>query len=411
MSNFSAVYSQAKTVLNRFIARTENKSKGRYTYGAKDNLPQEIIELISSNPVAFRAILKRAEYIVANGFSDPTLNDLEVTKGKTAYKLLSETAIQYAMFECVCWHVARNAGGIPASVDIHPFEMCRRRIGGDIDYNDTIMTQNFSEANYKTYPAFKKGNKVSSIGEILYHWNRTPIAFNFPIPSWFTGEFTIKTGAELALMDLELVENGFMPSSVLTYIGQLDDVEIDPKTGLTQREAFKKNLEKWTSKSKDPATGKSMRFSVMVLNAENKDMVAVLQSVDNKQVISGSIEKKAANDKDTCRVFDVNPTLLNFDAESFFSSGDAIKNIKANMADSVLGAQSLIKECFEMVYPDKKWDITTLNPYKAVVEKDENQKILDTLNSLSPLLAAEIVKNMPPEKLLSLVGINDNISQ
>ena len=100
--------------------------------------------------------------------------------------------------------------------------------------------------------------------------------------------------------------------------------------------------------------------------------------------------------------------LLNFDAETFFSSGDAMKNIKANMADSVLDAQALIKEVFEMVYPDQEWDLTTLNPYVSVVEKTENQKILDTLNSLSPLLAAEIVRNMPPEKLLEIVGINAN---
>lgn len=406
MNNF---FLQAREVYNRYIARTENKSQGRYTYGLKDDMPKHMIELVAGNPTAMRAVLKKAEYIVAKGFKDEKLNDFIVTKGKSAYKLLCETAIQYAMFECVTWHIARRADNKVGSSDIHPFEMCRKRTDGNIDYNPTLLTQQEIPNNYVTYPLFKEDNVIQRgyKGEILYHWNKTPMSFNFPVASWFAGEYTIKTGSELSLMDLELVENGFMPSAILTYIGQLDDTKKDDGS-LTPKEQFKKVTEKWTSKSKDPATGKSLRYSLMVLNAESKEQVAELQTVNNEGVITGSIEKKLAVDKDTCRAFNINPVLLNFDAETFFSSGDAMKNIKANMADSVLDAQALIKEVFEMVYPDNKWDLTTLNPYVSVVEKTENQKILDTLNSLSPLLAAEIVRAMPPEKLLEIAGINAN---
>lgn len=406
MSNF---FTSARQVYNRYIARTENKSKGRYTYGLNDDMPKQQIELIANNPTAMRAVLKKAEYIVAKGFKDEKLNDFIVTQGKSAYKLLCETAIQYVIFECVTWHIARKANNQIGSVDIHPFEMCRRKENGSIDYNPTLLTQTENLNEYKEYPSFKPTNTVTKNykGEILYHWNKTPMSFNFPVASWFAGEYTIKTGAELALMDLELVENGFMPSAILTYIGHLDDTKKDDGS-LTQKEQFKQVTDKWTSKSKDPATGKSLRYSLLILNAENKDQVAELQTVDIEGVITGSIEKKLSVDKDTCRAFNVNPVLLNFDAETFFTSGDAMKNIKANMADSVLDAQALIKECFEMVYPEFEWDLTTLNPYVSVVEKTENQKILDTLNSLSPLLAAEIVRNMPPEKLLEIVGINVN---
>lgn len=406
MSNFLI---SAREIYNRYIARTENKSQGRYTYGLKDDMPKQMIELIAGNPTAMRAILKKAEYIVAKGFKNEALNDFIVTQGKSAYKLLCETAIQYAIFECVTWHIARRADNKIGSVDIHPFEMCRKRIDGNIDYNPTLLSQQEKLNDYRTYPLFKPTNKIEKgyKGEILYHWNKTPMSFNFPVASWFSGEYTIKTGSELALMDLELVENGFMPSAILTYIGHLDDTKKDDGS-LTQKERFKQVTDKWTSKSKDPSTGKSLRYSLLILNAESKEQVAQLETVDIEGVITGSIEKKVAVDKDTCRAINVNPVLLNFDAETFFSSGDAMKNIKANMADSVLDAQALIKEVFEMVYPEQKWDLTTLNPYVSVVEKNENQKILDTLNSLSPLLAAEIVRNMPPEKLLEIVGINAN---
>lgn len=143
----------------------------------------------------------------------------------------------------------------------------------------------------------------------------------------------------------------------------------------------------------------------MVMNAESKEQLPELETVDVKGVITGSIEKKESVDKDTCRVFNVNPILLHWDSDSMFSSGEFIKNLKSNMAESVLDAQNKIKECFEKVYPNEKWDLTTLDPYKSIVEKTEDQKILDTINSLSPLLGAEVVRNMPKEILLRLVGV------
>lgn len=404
MNNIQGVYKTIGGVFNRFIPRKEDKTKGRYSYGVKDNLPQEIIELIGGNPTAIRCVLKIAEYITARGFANEKLNDIEVTKGKTARKLLMETAIQYAFFECVCWHVARKISGEVGSVDIHPFEMVRRMTGGGLAYNKTIMSGQ-EKNEWEVYPAFPAEVTKGYKGEILYEWNKTPVAFNHPVPAWFAGEYTIRTGTELCLSDLELVENGFMPSAILKIVAKFDNTVKDPVSGKTQQELFEEHLKKWTSKSKDSATGKSMRHSIMVMAAESKEQFPELETVDVEGVITGSIEKKESVDKDTCRVFNVNPILLHWDSDSMFSSGEFIKNLKSNMAESVLDAQNKIKECFEKVFPNEKWDLTTLDPYKSIVEKTEDQKILDTINSLSPLLGAEVVRNMPKEILLRLVGV------
>ena len=37
----------------------------------------------------------------------------------------------------------------------------------------------------------------------------------------------------------------------------------------------------------------------------------------------------------------------------------------------------------------------------------ENQKVLDTLNTLSPLLSAEIVKRMTTTQLFELIGVTE----
>ena len=419
--DFINIFKPVGTVLNRFIPRVENKQDGRYTYGAKDNLPQEWIEMIAANSTALRAVLKKAEYIAAKGFVKPELNDFLVTKGKTAHKLLIETAIQVAFFESVTWHIARSADGKIASADGFPFELCRRCIGGSqIAYNNTLGTNQLKNV-WTHYPVFSKEvpNMKGYKGEILYEWNKTPIAFNFPIPSWFAAEYTIRTGAELALMDLEQAENGFMASAMLTYIGQLDNVQKDVE-GLTQQGRFERLMKKWTSKSKDPATGKSQRHSLITMTAASKEEVPVLQSFDVEGMITGSIEKKEAVDKDTCRAFNVNPVLMDWEGTAILGQDGALKNAKGLQADSVLPYQNMIKECFEKVFPDMGWNITTLNPFMSVVEKSADQKILDTLNTMSPLLATKAVDIIPKKVFARMMGIapedmptetTDNVNQ
>lgn len=314
-----------------------------------------------------------------------------------------ETAIQYAFFECVCWHVARKVSGEVGSVDIHPFEMVRRMTGGSLAYNNTLFSGN-EKNTWTIYPAFPATVGTGYKGEILYEWNKTPVAFNHPIPAWFAGEYTVRAGTELALSDLELVENGFMPSAILKIIGLIDDVTED-EAGMTAKDHLEDKLKKWTSKSKDKATGKSNRHSLMVLNANTKEEMPELETVEVEGVITGSIEKKESVDKDTCRVFNVNPIILHWDSDSMFSSGDFMKNLKSNMADSVLDAQNKIKECFEKVYPNEKWDLTTLDPYKSVTEKTADQKILDILNTMSPLLATKAVDVIPKKVFARMMGI------
>ena len=80
----------------------------------------------------------------------------------------------------------------------------------------------------------------------------------------------------------------------------------------------------------------------------------------------------------------------------------------------------MIKECFEKVFPDQEWDITTLNPFMSVVEKSADQKILDTLNTMSPLLATKAVDIIPKKVFARMMGIapedmptetTDNVNQ
>lgn len=400
------------SIFNRYVPTIIRKQDGRYSYGEKDLMPQQIIEMIASNPTAMRCVLKRAEYIAANGFVDEALNDFVVTKGKTARHLLNETAIQTSMFECVSWHIARYGNKEVASTDIHPYEFIRRGTSGVLWYNSTLGS-NEQKNDWIKYPAFSLTPQMGLgyKGEVLYEWHRSPMAMNFPVPSWYSGEMDIRTGIELAMMDTEMAENGFMVSAILKVIGEIDDTVKDAN-GETARDKFKKNIQQFTGKGRG-ANGVSKRYSLLVLYAASKEEMPELQSIDVKDLVTGSIEKRESIDKTICRIFDVNPVLLHHDVQSILGQDAALRNAKGIMAESVIHYQNLIKECFEKVYPkiggrEVKWDLTTLDPSKVVLIKSENQVILDTLNSLSPLLSAEIVKRLGDKELFKLVGLPEN---
>ena len=64
--------SKGLNIENRYIKRKFDINKKQYTYGADDKLPQEIIEVLFSSKNAVKGMRKRARYMAAYGFSEPS---------------------------------------------------------------------------------------------------------------------------------------------------------------------------------------------------------------------------------------------------------------------------------------------------------------------------------------------------
>ena len=344
--------------LNRFIPRQKDTGNADYIpYGKDNKLPQEIIELIGNNGTAMRAMRMRSKYIYADGFSENF--DLPANPKQTVNQLLAEVVVPVAMMQGFCLQVLRNAEGKVAEVHYLPLEWVRKHPDGGFCVNKTLGTARESrewephpvylgrEATAKQMEAMRKeyGNKA----EIAYFYQKDAISFDYAIPDWFASEFDVRTGTELMLLDNEMVTNGFMPSAIITFPGNIDDTTED-ENGKTAADYRDDVIRGFTGNSRNTETGKSGRMRVAVFDVGSKEEAPIIDTVAIEKIISGSIEKRDDIDRRICRLFGVRPILLGFEEASILGNQQALANASMQLAMDVVGEQQLICEAFKDVF-------------------------------------------------------------
>jgi hypothetical protein len=425
--------------LDRFIVRrARHTDKDHINYGIGDRLPQEIIELIASNGVALRAMKLRAKYIYGYGFADEVVASMPVANGMNANQLLSKIKTDVAMFQGFAVQVLRKADGTIGEVKHVPFELIRRKENGDFAINVSLGTNKENKENWEDYPRYKgkqldpeqlqaQLKEFGKKAEIAYYWDKDAISYDYPIPDWFASEFDVRTGTELMLLDNEMVTNGFMPSAIMTFVGGIDDEQEDDE-GNTAADIRDRSLRQFTGNSRNPETGKSSRMRLLTFDVDSADQVPKLETFDIEKIITGSVEKRDDINRQICRLFGFHPVLLGYTDPTVLGNQLAIANASEQAAQDVYGDQEMVREAFGDLFdgdftiskfvpinyisdkilddlsPDERRDIAGYEPIE--VNEDVNKSILDTLNSLSPLLAASVVKAMKTEALLELVGID-----
>jgi len=428
--------------LNIFVPTIRNEGKGIYNYGKNNLLPNDLIKWILDCGIAKRCITKTKTYIAANGFVDASLNEIMVNPKQNAYELLYEAAEYMAYFGGCAFHIARKGGGGIGEVKIVPFQCVRKRLDGNFEVNLTYGQPTFKLSESKVFAAFggakvdvgslvqqTQNKDIQDNGEILYACISGADNQHYPIPDYFAGIEDIRSSAELCKFDLETIINGFITSAILTMVGEIDDVKRDEK-GKTEKDYMNEELAKFTGGVKD-ANGLSNRAKLLVLNAASKDEVPTLENFDTKAIMEASNSKRDLIDRAVCRLFGIHPALMGFADAQILGNTQSMANASLELNKTVDQLQRILEGAFKSLIPDKDWKITEYTPIVYVspellgkmtedeirakllglepIQRNvptEQEKILTTLNGLSPLLAAEIVRNMPKKELLSLVGID-----
>lgn len=434
----TALKQRPHVTLMRHLERTFNQMGKRYMYGPDDLLPQMLIRLIANNGTAIRAVKKVAQYIYGNGFNDEAFAKMKVNERKTANKVLKEISVYAAVFEGVSLYARRNAFGEIADIDSARFEMIRPREDGSFIYNPTLGSSTYKKSADRRIAGYA-GKKITSQelsdrfvnyddpGEIVYLFQKSPFSIDFPIPSWFAGEFDVKSGSEFQAYDLENIINGFLSSVMVTFFGDIDDEQKDDK-GFTEWDYYLMELKTFTGQTKYE-DGLSKRGRVAAFNVGNKDEAPQVQTLALDKIIGGSIDKRVHIDKNVSMLWGVNPVLLGHDSAAILGNQQAMANASAELTRSVQDIQDMISEFFAELYPDMDTSISRFMPFqyipdkvledldsnerrklfgypeKKVELKSDDQVILDRLNSLPPLLATQIVQKMPSERLFKLIGL------
>lgn len=375
---------------NRFVEKLENKSKGTYLYGADDLLPNSNLRLINNCGVAKRCVRKKARYIQGDGFASKEASKHKVSPNNRADNLLRQISSYAAYYEGFALQISRSADGKIGQVKSIPFQCVRKRINGSFEYNPTKGDRDYSSAKATIHPAFfglnptpeqlslitkaeikdEKGKKVKNEyfnnPEILYVFEQTADNPHYPVPDYNAGIEDIKTCIEISLMDLELSENGFMPSAILVT-EEIDNSNKDEATGKTPYEDLQDELDNFTGKKKN-SEGKSGRFKLMHIMSSVAEKVK-LEKFDAKSILEASNGKRDVISREVCGLFGIHPIMVGFSDSAILGNQQALNNVIVALNADINPVQRMITETFELLYPGKDWTISQHNPITYIPDQ------------------------------------------
>lgn len=393
----------------------ENKSQGFYKYGWNDNLPLEIIEAINNSGVAKKAAKKYAEYVQADGFVSERSSLFKVNHKETADKLLGKIALSFSYINSCALHVSRLGDGRVGAIKLMPFQKIRRGLNNTWFYNHTIGELKFDKNAWVEVQNFK--GEVASFqdmqenikqfdgrGEIYYCYDGNPFDSSvYSIPDFMSSIEDVKTSAEISKMDYEAVLNGFTLGGMMTFVG-VDDTTKN-EDGLTDREQIDSEMMQFTGlkKNKD---GLTSRFALMTNFVDSAEQAPIYTGNDPKPILEASNTKRDIIERAVCRLWSVHPVLLGYAEAAVLGNDKAISEAMTMLRNSVNPTQRLITQMFTSLY-GSTYDWTISEFGVKINIPSEGDKILATLNSLSPLLATKLIDLIPQDLLLTAFGIEN----
>lgn len=449
---------RAKTFafLNRYVPiliGRDASAKEIYYYGLNNLLPNENLKLINDSGIAKKSAAKLSRYIQSDGFADQTTAKFKVNSKQTADQLLAEISSYVAYNKGFALTIQRNLDGQIVGVQSIPFECIRKRKDGNFIYNPMLGQKQYTEKETTNHPAYfgltpsveqlsmiaspvtikdgKEGkNEFYHNLEILYVFEKTADNPNYPVPDYYAGIEDIRTSIELQGLDLDTVRNGFMTSAILV-VPKMDSLTKD-EAGKTESDYFDEAISAMTGNVKD-ANGYSKRNAVTVIEVASMEDAPKFMPWDSKVLVEASINKRDQIERSVARWMGVPPSLVGFADAAILGNSQAIANASKDLTDFVNPLQRMISGAFKQIYPTMDWTITQFTFWDNIssdvwavmtpdekrntaglppIEKEvtnESRKVIDSINSLSPLVANKVLESMSPDEVRGLVGLQPKI--
>ena len=380
---------------NRIVEVLDERTVKNWIFYGYDNLfPNKLLRYINESGTAKTCVDKIAEYIEADGFVQPATTLYQFNNDQKGDDFLTDIAQQVSIFGGFALLIRRNAFNEVKQAEVLSLDKIRKDKDNakKLWYNKNIGTIQFQERDWIEYPLYdpKAVNVFEKYpqGEIAYFYKKSADNPHYPIPSYYAGIEDIISSAEISKMDLELALNGFMPSSLITFIGNPNQ-EIPDSHGKTVDDYYDEVLESFTGGIKD-RDGLSGRFSLLKLWASTKEEVPVLQSFDAKGILEASNSKRDIINREVCRLFKVPPVLVGFSEATILGNQLALANSQKVLIDTVNPMQRFITDSLKTVFPAMDFTISQKQPVAVpdgalldVLTADEKRNIFWGLEPLT----------------------------
>ena len=393
---------------NRIVEVLDERTVKNWIFYGYDNLfPNKLLRYINESGTAKTCVDKIAEYIEADGFVQPATTLYQFNSDQKGDDFLTDIAQQVSTFWGFALSIKRNAFNEVKQAEVLSLDKIRKDKNNPkkLWYNKNVGTIQYKESEWVEYPLYepKAVNVFEKYpqGEIAYFYKKSADNPHYPIPSYYAGIEDIISSAEISKMDLELALNGFMPSSLITFIGNPNQ-EIPDSHGKTVDDYYDEVLESFTGGIKD-RDGLSGRFSLLKLWASTKEEVPVLQSFDAKGILEASNSKRDIINREVCRLFKVPPVLVGFSEATILGNQLALANSQKVLIDTVNPMQRFITDSLKTVFPAMDFTISQKQPVAVpdgalldVLTADEKRNIFWGLEPLTQNTTQNVNQQIRP---------------
>ncbi|GAA4434595.1 hypothetical protein GCM10023188_25690 [Pontibacter saemangeumensis] len=401
-------------------------------YGKGNKLPDEIIKVFLASPTARRCWLKLKKFIQADGFSERAAAAVRANPRQTTDDLLPYICWDAAVFGFAL-RVKYNLSLKVAEVYHVPFHTVRKLDDGRFLVNPNLGTDKEKREDDEILDAFDdseeavkrcltqvgpKGNKQP--GQLLYSFEESSVHPHYPEPAAWSAKPDIESDTEIQRADYNAIRKRVKPNVGVFIPGEYDEDNLD-EDGKSEMDYLEDEVRTLT----DPeGEGDAVLFT-----GAGKEDAPQLITIDGMKATLSMDAKSETIRKRICMAFGLHPSLIGMDTTGQLGNTQQLLNIIQLTQQEVLDVQGLIQRAFKKLWPDFDWTLTSLNIIKAVPEQiwqimteeekrnfggysplekeqtPEGEKVLNALNSLSPLVATKVLESMTKEQILALVGL------
>lgn len=408
----------------------------RYTYGIEDNLPNVLLRSINDSGTATACVNRIAAFIYGEGFIEESAKNFKINKYQNANQFLQEISQPVAIFEGFCLRILTDYSGEIRSIYKVGLKEIRKDVDGSIRWNPRMGEADYRKNEDKTLKEFdpyltpqQRGEALvaemakygEQMGTIFYPFISKEFDFGdiYPIPDANSGLEDIQSDASLQRLERRNIKKGFKPNVSISMGGKMDDQTQDD-SGLTEADYFDDTVKSFTT---DDAA------SVLILEGQTPEAMPVVTVFPLAEMLDGVDKSRTRVANAVCRHFSVPPVLIGLESPTVLGNAQAIYNSLKMFMLIVKSRQALIIEAFKTLWPQVDWSIKQLNIYDylpsevlASLTTDElrqlggyppqetktstsQELLINSLNSLSPLVANKVLESMSQEEIRSLVGL------